>query len=139
MAMLADQPFSTSKNHFLNSDVCPKVPSLVLSWEDGGEQGSSVPETLLRLAIGDCSCDNKQLALVIVIAIVIWWISLPSKLPLLLSPSLIIEADQDISGSLNASDSDLTENAIRSGHEVIFQISLKMVFSPFHSTRTLVR
>ena len=52
-------------------------------------------------------------------------------LPLLLSSSLTIEADQDISGSLNASDSDLNENAIRSGHEVIFKISLKMVFSPF--------
>ena len=33
-----------------------KVPSLVLSWEDGEEQRSSVPETLHRLAIGEYHC-----------------------------------------------------------------------------------
>ena len=96
MAMLDDQPFPTSsffKKHFLNCDVWPKVPSLVLSWEDGGEQGSSVPETLHRLAIGDCHCDNKQLALVIVIAIVIWWISLPSATVFDVATALVIVID----------------------------------------------
>ena len=51
------------------------MPSLVLSWEDGGEQRSSVPETLHRLAIGDyhchchCHCFGEHITITITVSI----------------------------------------------------------------------